>query len=180
MPGSLYYIALVPGEPVSGRIRKLQQEVAGTFHSRHALKSPPHITLQMPFRMETGRQRALEKLLQRICPDRPFTVTLNGFGHFGNRVLFIAVRDSQALQGLHRDVHEGLGTGGFVPASGDQRPFHPHVTLASRDLQPGAFNRAWAHFGTAGFLEQFEADAISLLRQRDGKWHIESRLQFGE
>jgi 2'-5' RNA ligase len=60
----------------------------------------------------------------------------------------------------------------------DDHPFHPHVTIANRDIKPGDFNKAWNHFKRQVFDEQFEAATISLLKLNAGKWNVIAEQRF--
>ncbi|MFN6233029.1 MAG: 2'-5' RNA ligase family protein, partial [Microcystis sp.] len=48
--GSLFFIALLPPPEVQEIATKIKVEFAEIYNSRAALKSPPHVTLQPPFR----------------------------------------------------------------------------------------------------------------------------------
>jgi hypothetical protein len=45
----LYFIAHVPEEPVFADLMALKTAVRDLYGSKAALRSPPHITLHMPF-----------------------------------------------------------------------------------------------------------------------------------
>ena len=50
---SRFFIAILPPETIQREITDFKEEIARDFKSSHALKSPPHITLLMPFRVIT-------------------------------------------------------------------------------------------------------------------------------
>ena len=66
---SLYFIAIVPEEPLLGRINTIKAEVAQKYKTKASLKSPAHITLFPPFmwpkenekELETDKEKELEK-----------------------------------------------------------------------------------------------------------------------
>jgi len=59
-----------------------------------------------------------------------------------------------------------------------ERPFHPHVTIAGRDLKERDFATAWAYFQSQTYEAAFEANAISLLVNTDTGWEIEADCPF--
>jgi 2'-5' RNA ligase len=57
-------------------------------------------------------------------------------------------------------------------------PFHPHITLAFRDLKKTMFEAAWNEFKEKSFQTSFVMNAIDLLKH-DGKcWHPLHRFHF--
>jgi 2'-5' RNA ligase len=54
----------------------------------------------------------------------------------------------------------------------DDRPFHPHITIANRDMKPARFEKAWEHFSNKEFTESFDTNSIFLLKLNDGKWNV--------
>ena len=54
----------------------------------------------------------------------------------------------------------------------EQRPFHPHITIANRDLAKKDFKKAWEYFAGLRYDTEFQADSISLLRHNNKEWEI--------
>ena len=52
----LYFIALIPPEPLKDQIQDIKLEVTEKFNSSHSLNAPPHITLLSPFRMDEEQE----------------------------------------------------------------------------------------------------------------------------
>jgi 2'-5' RNA ligase len=61
--GSLFFIALLPPLEVQEIATKIKLEFAEIYNSRAALKSPPHVTLQPPFRWNLEQLPDLERCL---------------------------------------------------------------------------------------------------------------------
>lgn len=79
----LYFVALIPTGDVLRKVRKLKEEVAERYESKAALKSPPHITLHMPFKFREDREDRIEEVLRKVAISfGSFTVFLPGFGAF--------------------------------------------------------------------------------------------------
>lgn len=59
-------------------------------------------------------------------------------------------------------------------------PFHPHITLAHRDLDPATFRTAWPRYCNRPLSAAFLSEAIKLFA-RDGKaWRTEDRFRLGK
>lgn len=172
MNESLYFIAIVPPQEVSSKITKLKEEVAQKYQSKHALKSPPHITLHMPFKWKDKRFNQLAEVMKKINNNLvPFSVKLSDFDFFEPRVVFVDVEPSARLEALQTEVMKRckkdlkLDNGNYK-----NRPFHPHVTIGFRDLKKPLFYEAKKEFEDRFFEGQFCIDKVELLKHDGEKW----------
>lgn len=169
----MYYVALLCPPEIDREVSSLKQYMRQQYGCVAALKSPAHITLVAPFWYEEPREEQLLSLLGGFHSDvGNLDLHLQGFSHFDRKVLFIAVDPSPALEELRnqafRHFHQALG-----PAlRPDDRPFHPHVTIATRDLRPSAFVAAWEYFSRQTFEARFTGARISLLKLFPGQWQV--------
>ena len=176
---SLYFIALVPGEPLRSRVRRLKQEMASRFGASHALKSPAHITLRMPFRRaEAGEQALIGALQQFTSAGEALTIRLSGFDAFPPRVIFLKVLDHDPLADLHAKLQEHLKITLGFPAPAKALPFHPHMTIATRDLSEASFHRAWPGFSDRPFEAAFRAESLFLLKHNGKAWDLYREFTF--
>ena len=173
MSVSLYFIAVLPPEEIQEEITQFKHEVAEEFNSSHALKSPPHITLHMPFRWKESKFEILEKMLEGLnSAVAPFTLQLNGFDFFEPRVVFVDVVESEQLEELQKKVVSQcrrvlkLDNGNYK-----DRPFHPHVTIGFRDLKKPDFYRAQKHFTEKEYSRKFSVERITLLKHDGKEWN---------
>ena len=92
---------------------------------------------------------------------------------FPPRVIFINVAESDfldQLQGkLYRFFKRELD---IFNANYQDRPFHPHLTLAFRDLKKSQFHVAWQEFSKKEYKAEFMADKISLLKHNGKSWDV--------
>ena len=101
----LYFVALVPDEPLLSKVRAIKQEIAEHFGSKAALRSPAHITLHMPFQWREDREdRIAEALEEAASATGPFSIQLSGFNAFKPRVLYLDMLSSPPLRALHEAV----------------------------------------------------------------------------
>ena len=105
----LYFIALVPEEPLYSTVMELKEYFKEHYQSRKALNSPPHVTLQMPFKRRPDREDRVDEMLQRVADTcEEFQLRLNGFGFFEPRVVYIDLEESKPLISLHKEVGKAV------------------------------------------------------------------------
>jgi len=171
---SLYFIAILAPLAVAEQVTAIKNEFAQRFESRHGLKLPPHITLQPPFNYHFDKLEALKNALSLHFKQHSYIrVVLNDFGCFAKRrnpVIFIKLQENHFLQAFHHELMRMLRETGF-PNIKTSLEFHPHMTIAHRDLSRPKFREAWSEFKHRTFYAEFEVSAIHLL-QHDGKFWI--------
>ena len=177
---ALYYIAVVLPSPVADAVRTLQHRAHTAYHSGAALRSPPHITLQPPFRQPLDQVANLKQVLAEFASVYlPFPVGLNGFGCFLPRAVFVSVVENQMLSTVRHDLIRTLIQNQIVgPDEQPLRTFHPHVTIAFRDLIRCHFKSLWDEVEHKSFADQFTADGITLLQHNGKGWSAETDFPF--
>ncbi len=176
----LYFIAIIPHSELRERIRKIKERMKDEYGAGHALKSPAHITLQMPFkRNPTDETEIFEALRRFALPEKAFAVDLNGYGAFVPRVIFIKITQPEPVKALHKRLGELLLSElNFSPGE-VMKDLQPHVTIATRDLTKEAFNEAWPELQKEEFKASFEVHSIFLLKHNGRNWDIMEELPFG-
>lgn len=169
----LYFIAILPPEEISNHVIAIKQEFADRFDSKHALKLPAHITLQPPFFMKMQDEENFKKILADFFIHySSFDIQCKNFGCFDNKnnpVIFILPLENEIMNGTYKNLMLFLRKLGF---SEKQTPlkFHPHMTVAYRDLSPENFRQAWPEFSQRNFEAAFHVDNIFLLKHNGKKW----------
>lgn len=175
----LFFIAILPPKDLQREITAFKNHIADTWGVRHALKSPPHITLQPPFAWPENDLAALKKCLSDFASQQtPFPVELQNFGSFPPRVIFVKPLKNKFLEQIFQSLHTTLECDLGFADQRNLRPFHPHITIAHRDLDERDFPDVWAFFREKKFERKFEADALALLRNVQGKWEVEETFPF--
>ncbi len=175
----LYFIAVLPPQELRLEVKELKQEMQRRFAAGHALKSPAHITLQMPFRIEEFQQDTLCDLLEAFAgTQKAFAVSLNGFDGFPPRVIFIRIEDHKPLIPLQDELKTTLVDSGMIPDRAAEHPFHPHMTIATRDLSPEAFEIAWPEYRERPFKGTFQVQSLFLLRHNGKQWDVFKEFEF--
>lgn len=167
---NIYFAAVLCPENVEREVKKWKAWMKEQFGCVVAMKSPAHITLIPPFWFDSRKESELVSALSGFSSNEPeATISLNGFAHFGKRVLFVAVEENKTLERVKKQTenyfHKRFGSAIKI----DTRDFHPHVTIANRDLSPADFVKAWHHFEHKPYEVSFTTATISLLKL-DGTW----------
>lgn len=176
----LFFIALLPPEDLQDEITAFKHYIHDHWGPRHALNSPPHLTLQPPFGWPEEGVSTLKKCLADFASGQsPFVVELGGFGAFPPRVVFVKTLKNRYLEQLFQNLVTCLDRElGFSDLL-NRRPYHPHMTIAHRDLDERDFPAVWAYFQEKSYKRTFEANALVLLRNVRGKWETEELFNFG-
>lgn len=176
----LYFIALLPPQEIQDNATQIKQHFADKYVSRHALKSPPHITLQPPFEWEDANVPILEATLKNFASTRePIPITLSGYNAFPPRVIYIDVVRSPELLALHQDFMAYLESSlAIVDQVGKTRPFAPHMTVAFKDLTKQNFKAAWTEFEKRQLHFEFTASCLTLLLHDGKRWNVKSEFPF--
>jgi 2'-5' RNA ligase len=169
---SMYFIAIVCPETINEKIQKFKQWMKDRFGCVVAMRSPAHITLIPPFWFMHEREHELVNPVQAFINPSPQKIELDGFSHFRKKVLFARVKENPSLNELKSEAERYFT--GKIGASFriDERPFHPHVTIANRDMKPSHFEEAWQHFSNKTFQESFDSNSIALLKLNPGGWTV--------
>lgn len=172
-PGTqLYFIAIMPPSPISDEALKIKEHFRDIYHSKGALNSPPHITLHMPFEWKEKKEEKLIDALGLFAKGKEaFTMALNNFSCFEPRVIFIDVTPNEKLNQLQSTLHRFCKVElNLFNAQYRDLPFHPHLTVAFRDLKKAQFALAWNEFKHKSFHSEFGVDKITLLKHNGKHW----------
>ncbi len=173
VPGrNRYFVALVPPAPIRDAIHQYKLRMQDAFGSHAALRSPPHLTLHMPFEWRSDKEGNLVQSIAGLARTlSPVNVSLHGFGSFPPRVIFVHVDASPELMALQKSVRRHCRTHlGLLHSDYQDLPFHPHITVGFRDLKKEAFIKAWTEFQALPFDHTFSATSLCLLRHNGSVW----------
>lgn len=177
---ALYFLAIIPPEPPREELHNLKAEIAKSYNSKAALRSPPHITLHMPFRYSTKKEPRLIKVISDFCSNqKSFILSIDGFGAFPPRVIFVSVNANVALSSLQRLLGKTMAKElNIHNANYRKRPFHPHITIGFRDLKKPFFISAWDHYKDQEIKSEFKATELTLLKHNGTIWEEHERFKF--
>lgn len=167
----LYFIALVAPAEIDRVTLNWKKDLQNRYGCAVALKSPAHITLIPPYNMHPDLEPEVLGFLRQFTGNHstlPFSV--NGFGHFGHRTIFLAVEINPELQQLYAQLRHAFTNqfpGLHLQLHND---FHPHITIANRDIPREAFSEILSRFQQLEYHAAGRFDAITLLRLEQGRW----------
>ena len=99
MPHDMYFLAVLCPDELDKKILVIKHWIKEHTGSVVALKSPAHITLIQPFWLEADREEQLQNALREFRSDREeLEIRVEGFSHFGKRVLFACIQENPSLQ----------------------------------------------------------------------------------
>lgn len=178
----LYFIAIIPPEPVYSKALQLKHYFKEYYNSRAALNSPPHITLHMPFKWKENKEEVLIESLERfVAPRKSFEVKLKNFSGFEPRVIFIDVDKNEILDSLQKQLKRFCKMKlNLFNADYKELAFHPHVTLAFRDLKKPEFYMAWEEFKEKKFEATFQVNTVTLLKHDGEVWKEFKTYHFSQ
>ena len=141
------------------------------FGAKAALRSPPHITLHMPFKWKMEKEGVLVESLESLAMQlQTFEVKLQNFSCFEPRVIYVDVVECEGLSHVKKEVMDVSRKVWKLDLPRDMRGFHPHITIGFRDLKKPMFYKAWEEVKDKLFVANFEVNAISLLKHNGKHW----------
>ena len=176
---NMYFLAIVLPLEINEKVLAWKKWMLEKYDCKVGLKSPAHITLVPPFWMELEKEEELIREVEHICSNlQPFDAVTDNFSCFPPKTIFIALAPNAYLDEVKKatDKHFSILPGYKIKK--DDRPFHPHITIATRDLYKRSFHEAWSFFAQKEFREEWTATGISLLRHNKKNWDVIHTSQF--
>lgn len=168
----MYFIAVVLPTHLDAKVLWHKKAMQEKYGCKVGLKSPAHITIAPPFWMEEEKENRLVQDMQIVASTTPtFTLTTADFSAFKPRTIFVAVQNCEALNKLKKDADHFFRQKDYKMKM-ENRPFHPHITIATRDLHKKDFAAAWPLFQQEEFRATFEAAGLSLLKHNGRTWEV--------
>lgn len=174
-----YFIAIIPPEPLLSEIQDIKQSIFVNHHSKGALRSPGHITLHMPFSWAEEKEEKLIETLKLFQFIEDFQISVSNFSCFEPRVVFIDVIENQTLFHFQKELVQFAKKNlQLFNQSDDMRGFHPHITIAFRDLKKQQFYKVWDEYKTKQLNAVFTCGSFCLLKQIGSHWEIYKTFEF--
>jgi len=176
----LYFLAIVPPDPLYSYALKQKHYFAEHHNSKAALKSPPHVTLHMPFRLKEKKEDELIDKLEKLGSGiTSFELQTEGYGQFHEKVVHIEVSKTDELQFLFEQIRRCMKVN-FNQFNADykNRGYNPHLTVAFRDLKRDEFKRAWPLFREEKAHFPFEVKSFSILKHNGKSWDVHKDISL--
>ena len=174
-----YFLALIPPPEVLQKVQDLKLVIRDEFGIKYALKSPPHVTLKMPFNYNEAKEMLLEqKLRDFLKAQMPITVRISGVGNFGNRVIFLGIEKTRELVELQSSLKVFCKKELNLVDELSDRNYHPHMTVAFKDLKPSQFGGVLGLVKGGSFEAEYLASDLMILKRIEQKWILYKKIQF--
>lgn len=179
MSKSLFLVALLPDRETQTLVRQIQQALADDFGVVAALRSPPHITLIPPF-AATDRDIEIlkDKLWKLFREQQPVSYSINGFGHFDDHVIYVQPIQNEQVSEIQQRIAQLFRTDLHWLKTKLDGPFHPHITLAYRDMKPELFPSIWATVAQQEFVSNEMVQSVFVLRHDGQRWRVFTEIPF--
>lgn len=171
---------MVPPQEILEKATAIKLLIRDEFGIKYALKSPPHVTLKMPFSYNEAKESFLEeKLSVFLRTQRPFEVKIKGVGTFGKRVIFLGIEKSSELVQLQSSLTTFCKKELHLVAELSDSNYHPHLTIAFKDLKVGQFDNVFNLVKSRGFQAEYFAEGIHVLKRLEQKWIVHKKITLG-
>ncbi|GGF34558.1 2'-5' RNA ligase family protein [Echinicola rosea] len=175
-----YFVAIVPPEEVQAQAQEVKEAVRDKFNAKHALKSPAHVTLKMPFVWNEHKEDKLVGLLEDFFKERAhFQVEFKGIGRFGRRIMYARVHGGDALTEMQEAFSHYCKRTLKLNIELSDKAFTPHVTLVYSDLKKRFFDECWAMLKERGFYAKMDVQQVALLKKVNYRWQIVEMIALG-
>lgn len=176
----LKLLAIVLPEPAYSWIVEQQNFIATTWGPSRALRTPPHLTLIEPLALSDDQITIVDSLCSTAAATQDiFHISVSGYGAFIPRVVFmnpILPPELLLFQAEMRNKIRELMP--EVLKKYQDRAFHPHITLAHRDVHPDQFKLMWKHYEHLHLNLEFRVEKFHALGHRTDGWVIEKEYIF--
>ncbi|QDH78702.1 2'-5' RNA ligase family protein [Echinicola soli] len=182
MPRSMqkYFVAIVPPGEVQVQAQEIKEAVREKYNAKHALKSPAHVTLKMPFVWNEHKEDKLFGLLRAFFKERgPFPVEFKGIGRFGRRIMYARVHGGDALVEMQEAFRHYCRRELKLNEELSDKAYTPHVTLVYSDLKKNFFDECWAMLKERGFYGNMEVQQVALLKKENYRWQVLEMIDLG-
>lgn len=176
---TLYFVALLPPPDIRAELTQLKEYIRDTYNTKAALRSPPHITLQPPFKYPDSDRPQLDAALAEFAASYPpIPTVLSGFSAFAPRVVFADVVHTPELMAAQPALETYLKDNLGIQNSRSYPSFSPHVTLAFKDLKRSDFKPLFEEMQGRSLYYEYTVSHLTLLRHNGRRWNVAAEFPF--
>lgn len=174
-----YFLAIVPEGEIQDKCTEIKNEIRDQFNVKYALKSPAHITLKMPFSYNEAKEEKLIQALRKfLIQFEPFPISIGGVDTFGKRVIFLKIKADDRLAKLQSELKSFCKRELNLVDELSDRNFHPHMTIAFKDLKEIHFGDILNLVRKKSLKEELVVARVHLLKRIEGRWISFSKLDL--
>lgn len=176
-----YFLAIVPEGAIQDNCTEIKNEIRDQFNVKYALKSPAHVTLKMPFTYNEAKEEKLIQVLRKFLTQfESFPISIGGVDTFGKRVIFLKIEADDRLTKLQAELKVFCKRELNLVDELSDRNFHPHMTIAFKDLKEIHFDEILNLVKKRSIQEKYFVSNIHLLKRIEGRWISLKEIQLGE
>lgn len=175
-----YFLALIPPPEILEKAHDIKLLIRDHFGIKYALKSPPHVTLKMPFSYNEAKEILLEKKLgDFLIAQKPFKIKIEAVSTFGKRVIYLGIKKSPELAQLQSSLKTFCKKELNLVDELSDRNYHPHLTVAFKDLKVGQFDEVLDLVKGQSFQAEYVAVDLAILKRVEQNWILHKKFCFG-
>ncbi len=181
MPGyrtAEYILILSPHASLQEKIMRIKKDILEKYDNGFLVNRKPVMRLARFFSYQMMEEKLINHFKIAGMAMPPFKVTLKDFGSFPQHTLFVNVDSRVPLQMLMKDIKSAKR----LMRSPGQAPYFTNefnIPLAIK-LTPLQYEKMWEEYRRRQFTGHFIADAMLLLKRREGEknYQIAARFEF--
>lgn len=181
MPGyrtAEYILILSPHASLQEKIMRIKKDILEKYDNGFLVNRKPVIRLARFFSYQMMEEKLINHFKIAGMAMPPFKVTLKDFGSFPQHSLFVNVDSRVPLQMLMKDIKSAkrlMRSPGQAPSFTNEF----NIPLAIK-LTPLQYEKMWEEYRRRQFTGHFIADAMLLLKRREGEknYQIAARFEF--
>ena len=181
MPGyrtAEYILILSPHASLQEKIMRIKKDILEKYDNGFLVNRKPIIRLARFFSYQMMEEKLINHFKIAGMAMPPFKVTIKDFGSFPQHTLFVNVDSRVPLQMLMKDIKSAkrlMRSPGQAPSFTNEF----NIPLAIK-LTPLQYEKMWEEYRRRQFTGHFIADAMLLLKRREGEknYQIAARFEF--
>lgn len=154
----------------------LRKEVFEKFHAKSS-KLPAHFTIKAPFECDLIDE--VDNVIESFCNNHnKAKYTLEDYGHFDNRVVYMKVHMSEEGKILHNNLIDELEKIDFInfqSYDGKNKVFH--VTISSKKIKK-IYDELWDYVNKIPFKFNCFFDNICIYKWEDNTWKLHKEFNL--
>lgn len=170
----LYFVALIPQGDVKVQINNIKHQTGGRFGCRQALKSPPHITIIPPFRLQPELvEEMIGVVRNNFEPPANLSIDFSGLGAFETRTIYLDIVADSGINAYDLVAKKIVNQHpALFPNVRFHEVFHPHITIANRDIPPGDFKEMMEYLSKKVLPATCNHFSLEVLHLDRGRWIV--------
>lgn len=181
-PEQTHFIGVILPEDLTQRLEGYRRFMGQKYNCKSGFGTPIHVTLVPPFQLPAPCTTSdIAAALSQMVKDKKwhsFRAKIEGFDAFGDRTLFAKVISSAVWTAFRAAVYSAVAAAIPGAVRKDTRPFQPHITVANRDIPPGASTEALEYLNELELKTTFPVDNITIFERKEKRWVIGQQIEL--